>query len=37
MTAGETGVLQFTAAAAGSIDYRCDFHPDQMKGTITVE
>jgi mono/diheme cytochrome c family protein/plastocyanin len=37
ITAGQTGVLQFTAAAAGSIDYRCDFHPDQMNGTITVE
>jgi hypothetical protein len=37
IAAGQTGVLQFTAAAAGSMDYRCDFHPDQMNGTITVE
>jgi plastocyanin len=37
ITAGQTGTLEFAAAAAGSFDYRCDFHPDQMQGTITVE
>jgi mono/diheme cytochrome c family protein/plastocyanin len=37
ITAGQAGTLQFTAAAAGTVDYRCDFHPDQMQGTITVE
>jgi plastocyanin len=34
---GQTGALQFTAEAAGTFDYRCDFHPDQMKGSITAE
>ena len=35
--AGETGTVQFTADAAAEYDYHCQFHPDQMKGTITVE
>jgi plastocyanin len=35
---GETGTLTFTAPdEAGEIRFRCDFHPDAMTGTITVE
>ncbi len=35
---GETGTLDWTAPdEAGDILYRCDFHPGQMTGTITVE
>ena len=38
INAGETGTLTWTAPAEpGDYDYRCDFHPDDMKGTITVE
>ena len=36
--AGESGTVEFTAPdAPGSVDFRCDFHPTQMLGTITVE
>ena len=38
MSAGETGTLTWTAPPEpGDHAYRCDFHPDDMKGTITVE
>lgn len=38
MTAGQTGTLEWTApSAAGEIIFRCDFHPTDMIGTITVE
>ena len=33
---GATGTLSFTVAQPGTYPYRCDFHPDQMKGEITV-
>jgi plastocyanin len=36
MPSGSSGTLQFTPAA-GTYDYRCDFHPDQMVGQITAE
>lgn len=35
---GANGVLTFTAPSdAGTYDYRCDFHPTDMKGQIVVE
>lgn len=35
---GADGVLTFTAPSeAGTYDYRCDFHPTDMKGQIEVE
>jgi plastocyanin len=35
---GESGTLEWTAPeAAGDFEFRCDFHPAQMTGTITVE
>lgn len=35
---GETATLVWTAPdEAGEIDFRCDFHPDIMVGTITVQ
>ncbi len=35
---GKTAKLTWTApAAAGTVDFRCDFHPVEMKGTITVQ
>ncbi|HET9476340.1 MAG TPA: plastocyanin/azurin family copper-binding protein [Dehalococcoidia bacterium] len=35
---GADGVLTFTAPSeAGTYDYRCDFHPTDMKGQIGVE
>jgi len=37
ITGGNAGTLAFTPPAAGSYDYRCKFHPDQMKGQITIE
>ena len=33
---GATGTLSLTIAQPGTYPYRCDFHPDQMKGEITV-
>jgi len=33
---GAAGTLSFTVAQPGTYPYRCDFHPDQMKGEITV-
>ncbi|MSQ61263.1 MAG: c-type cytochrome [Dehalococcoidia bacterium] len=32
-----TASLSFTAAAAGTLKFRCDFHPVDMVGTITVQ
>lgn len=38
MPGGGTGTLTWTAPEeAGTIDFRCDFHPQVMTGTITVE
>ena len=35
---GDTGTLVFTAPdTPGELKFRCDFHPDVMTGTITVE
>jgi plastocyanin/mono/diheme cytochrome c family protein len=36
ITAGATATLTFTLTQPGTYPYRCDFHPDQMKGEITV-
>jgi len=33
---GGSGTLTFNFAEAGTYAYRCDFHPDQMKGEIAV-
>ena len=33
---GATATLSFTLAQPGTYPYRCDFHPDQMKGEVTV-
>lgn len=38
IASGETATLDWTAPdEAGDILYRCDIHPSQMSGTITVE
>ncbi len=38
MTGGTTGTLEWTAPGSpGVINFQCDFHPTDMKGTITVE
>jgi plastocyanin len=35
---GDSGTLEWTAPdRPGEIKFQCDFHPDQMKGTITVQ
>jgi plastocyanin len=33
---GETAEVSFTAPAAGSYEFHCKYHPNQMKGTVTV-
>ncbi|HJR84505.1 MAG TPA: cupredoxin domain-containing protein [Nitrososphaeraceae archaeon] len=33
---GESGELKFTAKEIGELRYHCEYHPDQMNGTITV-
>ncbi|MFQ5878908.1 MAG: cupredoxin domain-containing protein [Dehalococcoidia bacterium] len=35
--AGDTGILTFQFDQPGTFDFRCDFHPDEMVGTITVQ
>jgi plastocyanin len=35
--AGQNGSIAFTFGSAGSYNFRCDFHPDDMHGTITVQ
>jgi plastocyanin len=38
VSGGQDAVLTWQSpAAGGEIDFRCDFHPDQMTGTITVQ
>jgi mono/diheme cytochrome c family protein/plastocyanin len=34
---GQTGVVRFTAASAGTFSFLCDFHPVEMTGTITAQ
>ena len=34
---GKTATLTFTPTTPGTYKFRCDIHPDQMTGTITVE
>jgi plastocyanin len=34
--AGEDATATFTAPAAGSYQFFCNYHPSQMKGTVTV-
>jgi plastocyanin len=33
---GGAGTLAFSFTEAGTYEYRCDFHPDQMRGEIAV-
>ena len=33
---GEDGQFNFTAEQIGELGYHCEYHPDQMNGTITV-
>jgi plastocyanin len=38
VTGGSTGTLEWTAPSSpGVIDFRCDFHPTDMNGKITVQ
>ena len=38
MAGGVSGTLEWTAPSeAGSVQFRCDFHPSTMLGVITVE
>lgn len=34
---GEEGILQFAIEEPGVYNFRCDYHPQQMVGTFTVE
>jgi plastocyanin len=34
--AGETAKATFTVPAAGTYEFHCEYHPNQMKGTVTV-
>lgn len=33
---GQSGVIQWTPEAPGEQAFRCDFHPTEMTGTITI-
>lgn len=35
--ASASGTATFKFTSPGTINYRCEFHPDDMKGTITVQ
>jgi plastocyanin len=34
---GESADVTFTAPDSGSVEFHCEYHPDQMKGEITVD
>jgi plastocyanin/mono/diheme cytochrome c family protein len=36
ITGGEEGTLEFTFSEAATFPYRCDFHPTEMLGEVTV-
>ncbi len=36
ITGGEEGTLEFTFGEAATFPYRCDFHPTEMLGEVTV-
>jgi plastocyanin len=36
VTPGKTATLEFTIDQAGVFNFRCDFHPVDMTGTLTV-
>jgi plastocyanin len=37
LRAGQTETVTFTLAAPGTYTFRCDTHPTDMKGTLTVQ
>ena len=37
INAGKTGTVTWTPKSAGTYQFRCDVHPDVMKGTIVVQ
>ncbi len=37
ITAGQSGKVSLVLQKAGTYDYRCDFHPVDMKGQVTVQ
>jgi nitrite reductase (NO-forming) len=37
VSAGKAATVTFTPTKAGTYKFRCDLHPDQMTGTITVQ
>ncbi len=34
---GQSGVIEWIPEAPGEQDFRCDFHPTEMTGTITIQ
>jgi plastocyanin len=36
VSAGKTGQVTMTLKAAGTYEFHCEYHPQQMKGTIAV-
>ncbi len=37
ITGGQSGKVSLALQNAGTFDYRCDFHPIEMKGQVTVQ
>ncbi len=37
ISAAKTGTLTWTAPAPGTYQFRCDVHPAEMTGTVTVK